>query len=85
MWGYGDYGMTGWMWVWGAALVVGVLVLLGGLVWAVAATTRRPAAPNLPIPAAVGPSSARQILDQRYARGDLGTEEYRERAQTLDG
>ena len=58
-------------------------MLLGGLVWDEVAT-RRPAEPNLPGPVAVGPPSARQILDQRYARGDLGTEEYRERAQTLE-
>jgi putative membrane protein len=30
-------------------------------------------------------SSARQILDERYARGELDTEEYRERLQTLGG
>ena len=30
-----------------------------------------------------GPSRAREILNERYARGELSTEEYRERLQTL--
>ena len=38
MYGNDDYGMSGWMWWWSAALVVGVLVLLGGLVWAIVVT-----------------------------------------------
>ena len=30
-----------------------------------------------------GPADARQLLDQRYARGEVSTEEYRERLQQL--
>ena len=30
-------------------------------------------------------SPARQALDERYARGELDTEEYRERRQVLEG
>ncbi len=30
-----------------------------------------------------GPSDARQALDQRYARGEVSTEEYRERIEQL--
>lgn len=84
MHGYDDYGMSGWMWVWGAALVIGVLVLIGGLVWAIVATSadRR----NQPsVTPAAGSAMARQILDERYARGELDTQEYRERMQTLGG
>lgn len=84
MYGYDDYGMSGWMWVWGAALVVGALALVGGLVWAIVAImarTRAAAGPTAP--GTAGPTPARQILDQRYARGELDTEEYRERVQTL--
>lgn len=82
--GYDDYGMSGWMWVWGAALVVGALALVGGLIWAIVATaarTRAAAGPTPPQP--TGSTPARRILDERYARGDLDTEEYRERLQTL--
>ncbi len=30
-----------------------------------------------------GPTDARQALDQRYARGEVSTEEYRERIEQL--
>jgi putative membrane protein len=30
-----------------------------------------------------GRSQAREVLDERYARGEITTEEYRERLQTL--
>lgn len=30
-----------------------------------------------------GPTDARQALDQRYARGEVSTEEYRERTEQL--
>jgi putative membrane protein len=32
-----------------------------------------------------GPTPARRILDERYARGELDTEEYRERVSALGG
>lgn len=94
MYGYDGYGMNGWMWLWGAVLISGMLVLIGGLVWAIVATTahRRtapyptnpnPIDPNPIDPDAAGPASARQILDQRYARGELDTDEYRQRLETL--
>ena len=85
MYGYDDgYGMSGWMWVWGAALIIGVLALIGGLVWAIVSTTAPRRAPQ----AGAGGSSlapARQILDERYARGELDTQEYRERVAALGG
>ena len=85
MYGYDGYGMTGWMLVWGVALVVGGLALIGGLVWVVATTAHRRAAPGPTVPAGTGSAAARQILDERYARGELATEEYRERVHTLGG
>ena len=84
MYGYGDYGMSGWMWVWSAALVIGVLTLVAGLVWAVVATTTHRRTPGAGADGA-GPGPARRILDERYARGELDTQEYRERVQTLTG
>ncbi|MEV1143244.1 SHOCT domain-containing protein [Micromonospora sp. NPDC049799] len=30
------------------------------------------------------PASARRILDERYARGDINDEEYRQRRQSLE-
>jgi putative membrane protein len=84
MYGYDDYGMSGWMWVWGAALVIGVLALIGGLVWAIVATTGHRRAPQAGAGES-GPTPARRILDERYARGELDTEEYRERVSALGG
>jgi putative membrane protein len=80
--GYG-YGMGG-MWLWwlfGLLLVVG-LVLLAVLVIRTLAggeSSRSPSAPGPP-----ASSRARKILDERYARGEVSTEEYQERLRTLD-
>jgi len=51
----------------------------------VATTAHRRAAPGPTVPAGTGSAAARQILDERYARGELATEEYRERVHTLGG
>ena len=82
MYGFDGDGMSGWMWLWGAALVIGVLVLIGGLVWAIVVTTAHRRAPQA---GDAGPAPARQILDERYARGELDTQEYRERVAALGG
>ncbi len=79
MYGYDGIGMSGWLWVWTVALIVGVLVLIAGLVVAmVAVGARRPAPPGETL-------KARDVLDQRYARGELDSEEYQERVRTLAG
>jgi len=75
MWGYG-YSGWGWMWVVGGVVVVGIVVLVVVLIRNSMAPTR---------PAATVSSTPRQILDERYARGELTTEEYRERIETLGG
>lgn len=62
--------MGGWMWLW-------VLLVLGGLV-AVAIGLARASRTR-------GDSGrdARTILEERYARGELTTEQYQERMQVL--
>ena len=35
-------------------------------------------------PTGAGPRRSREILEERYARGEISTEEYRERLRTLD-
>lgn len=69
----------GWGWLFWLVMVVGVILLvvvavraLGGGVTDRAGVSRPPAR-----------SRARGLLDERYARGELTTEEYRERLQTL--
>jgi putative membrane protein len=76
------FGM-GWMWLLWLLLAVGVILLvvvavraLGGGVTGGSAGRDIEGAPR-------GRSRARQLLDERYARGELTTEEYRERLQAL--
>jgi putative membrane protein len=82
---------------WGA-WVLGILVtiafwglLITAVVWLIR-SIRRPG-PRMPYAGQVGPGwpgghqvpSAEQILAERYARGDIGEEEYRARLTTLRG
>ena len=67
----------GWMWLWGFAMMA-LFVLL--IVWLVrAAAPGGSARPPSPDPVDRG----REILAERYARGELSTEEYRERVSEL--
>lgn len=76
MWGYGYNGGI-WMWVVGGLVVIGIVVLAVVLIRNL--TVRGKADTT----AAAATSTPRQILDARYARGELTTEEYRERIETL--
>ena len=82
MMGYGYDGGV-WMWVFGGLMMVGVLLLIGAVVWAImAATTRGNAAATAPADPG-GRAWTRQVLDERYARGEMTSEEYTERLHTL--
>jgi putative membrane protein len=65
----------GWMWLWGTLMMLAFVAALGVAAWAVVRSTqaRRPAAED----------RAREILAERYARGELSTEEYTERLEAL--
>jgi putative membrane protein len=76
------FGM-GWMWLFWLLLAVGVILLvvvavraLGGGVTGGSPGRDVDGAPR-------GRSRARELLDERYARGELTTEEYRERLAAL--
>lgn len=69
----GGWGM-GWMWIWPFLILVG-LVILGYL--GILLVQGRTSAPS------PGWSSARQILDERFARGEIDEEEYRRRRAEL--
>jgi putative membrane protein len=74
-WGHmGGWG-GGWMWFWGVAMMVLIVVLVVWLVRSIAGSSR----PDRPDPS----DRARSILSERYARGELSTEEYRERLSEL--
>lgn len=63
---------VGWMWLWIVFLCVAIIA---GAVWLI--TRGRDATTG------ATSSRARDILDERYARGELSTEEYRERVDQL--
>jgi len=70
-----------WMLILGTLIMVGLVVLI---VWLVRTTaggvgTNSSAAPEDPM------GSARRILAERYARGEISTDEYRERVDGLAG
>ena len=80
--GTGPYAnhMDGWgggMWVWGLLMMLFFIAAVGLVVWAVV-RGGYPAAPT-----AVAGDRARAILAERFARGELDTEEYHERLDAL--
>ena len=74
-WGHMDGWGGGWMWLWGVAMMVLFVVLI---VWVIRAADHR-GGPSQSDPA----ERAKEILAERYASGDLSTDEYRERVGGL--
>lgn len=84
MWGNG-YTMMGWGWLAGAVVVILIVVAVIVVVRMLPGRTN-PSVPreqNGSLPAITLAKTPRQILDERYAHGDLTTEEYRERIENL--
>ncbi len=79
MWGY-PMNMA-WMWLWGLLLLVGI-ALLELVAVRMFSGGSRGGTPGQPGPSAAG-SRARQILDGRFARGELTAEQYREQLKVL--
>ncbi|WP_026209029.1 SHOCT domain-containing protein [Catelliglobosispora koreensis] len=75
--GYGG-GMGGWGWIFMSLSTLVFFALIAGVVWLVIRATgsSRPAA---------GGDIARQILAERYARGEIDEQEYQQRLRTLGG
>lgn len=78
-WGFEH--MNGWgaggMWVWGTIMMVGMVALIVWLVRSTGTTAPPPQTPTKPA------DQAQQVLAERYARGEVSTEEYRERLENL--
>lgn len=72
----------GWMWLFWLLLVIGVVLLVVLAVRAVGGGITRGTSSGGTAPSPAR-SRAREVLDERYARGELTSEEYRERLQTL--
>jgi putative membrane protein len=81
------YGMTGWGWGFGLLIAVGVVILVVVLILTLSkprsVPSQAPPTGHAPPTEPGGATSPKQILDERYARGELTTEEYRERLTAL--
>ncbi|MFW6033645.1 MAG: SHOCT domain-containing protein [bacterium] len=72
--GWGPMGGGGWAWLWGVLILIGIVALV---VLAVLAVMRGVSSKG------ASTSRAREILEERYARGELDTDEYHERLREL--
>jgi putative membrane protein len=68
--------MYGWMWFWPLLVLAGLLLLIYGVV------RLAQSSPSVPENAQRG-SSARRILDERFARGEIDEDDYRRRRAEL--
>lgn len=68
----------GLFWIWPVLVVIGV-VLLGYLAYQLTQSQR----PGSDADATAGTSSARRILDERCARGEIDEQDYRQRRSEL--
>jgi len=86
-----DGGWSGASWLlMGLAMLIFWALVVALIVWVVRSNGGRPyemTGPGVPLEKSTGPAqpSARDILDERYARGEIGDEEYRTRRDTLAG
>ncbi len=81
MWGYGMGAGMGTMVLLWVLLIVGLAVLAFVLVRVLGNNSGRSGGATTP--QAGSSRRAREILEERYARGEISTEEYRERLETL--
>ena len=73
-WGHMGGQGGGWMWLWGTLMMFFWVAVIAA-VWLFARNRDRASGG--------GTTRARDILDERYARGELTTEDYRERLDHL--
>jgi putative membrane protein len=69
------WGDGGWPWLWGPLMLVLWLGLTAAVVWLVARGVRPPERSAV--------DRARDLLAERYARGEITSDEYRERLDQL--
>ncbi|MEO6570992.1 MAG: SHOCT domain-containing protein [Ilumatobacteraceae bacterium] len=78
-WGHMNGWGGGWMWLWGVGMMTLVVVLIVWLVRAAGTDSTGVAEP----PRREPNDRAREILGERFATGELSSEEYRERVSEL--
>lgn len=76
-------GTGGWMFF-GVLMMLGLVLLVVVAVWAIGGGVRRGGAEEPTRSQGHSESQARRLLDERYARGELTTEEYQERLRVLE-
>jgi putative membrane protein len=79
MMGCGGY--AGWMWVWPILVVVGLAALI--LLAVLLARGAGLGTAHKGSERADDDAAARRVLDERYARGDIDEQDYRQRRDTL--
>jgi putative membrane protein len=79
MWGYGN---VGWAWGYGLLALAGVAVLIYVVVRIVA--NKSESTETRSAPGQTDPSGAKRILEERFARGELTAEQYRDQRRVLD-
>lgn len=63
----------GWMWLWGTLMMLAWVAIIAAAIWFLMRTGA----------GVRGKSKAEQLLDERFARGELDQDEYRERKAEL--
>lgn len=82
MMGGGFGGDMGWGWIWPMLLVFGLAALLWGL-WRARSSSQGESVSRGDRPRGVSHDRSREILRERYARGEITEEEMRERIRVL--
>ncbi len=81
--GHGRFGMdSDWMWLWGSLMMLALVALVGFAVWAIVRSIggrerERKAGTVEPT------TRAKEVLAERYARGEISRDEYREKLSDL--
>jgi putative membrane protein len=75
----------GWGWGWMSAMMVMMVLFWGaviaGIVWLIRGATWGRSVPDRP----VSKESPAEVLDRRFAEGDISEEDYRARREVLEG
>lgn len=74
--GYGNHMGGGWTWL----VIVAMIAMMGGMGWMMWSMMRGSGGS-----ASAPPESPVDLLKSRYARGEMTTEEFQERLQTIEG
>ncbi len=87
--GYWDHDMGGlwWMGAWWllVAIGIGVLVYVAVKLASRSGDSKRSGGGDVVAPGQAKSSTARQILEERLARGEIDSDEFRDRMRALDG